>query len=149
MSLLLVLITVYDVTLRYFFKSGSIAVQELEWHLFAVIFLVSMGYTLAADEHVRVDIFYGKMSRRGKAIVNVLGCLFFLIPFCILGVWASAPFVENAFTIAEISPDPGGLPHRFIIKAAIPLGFFFLGLQALAMLFREILVFREKWKEEP
>jgi TRAP-type mannitol/chloroaromatic compound transport system permease small subunit len=133
--LLLVLVISYDVAMRYLFQSGSVALQELEWHLFALIFLLAGAYTLKHDEHVRVDVFYHSrwMGDRQRAWVDLLGGLFFLLPFCLLLISGSIPFVSNSFGMLEGSPDPGGLPYRFLLKAAIPLGFLLLLLQGLAM----------------
>ena len=136
LSVALVLITVYDVMLRYLFEAGSLATQELEWHLFALIFLLAAGYTLAENEHVRVDIFYSRMSARLKAVVDFLGTLFFLLPFCALVAWTSIPFVQMSFKLMESSSDPGGLPYRFLIKSAIPVAVLFLALQGLYVLRR-------------
>ncbi len=133
----MVLLVGYDVMMRYAFNSGSIALQELEWHIFAVLFLLGIAYTLEADDHVRVDIFYRSRysSVRYRAWINLFGGLFFLLPFCILIISSSLPFVSNAFAIAETSPDPGGLPYRWLLKAMIPLGFILLFLQGLANIF--------------
>jgi TRAP-type mannitol/chloroaromatic compound transport system permease small subunit len=128
----------YDVTMRYAFHSGSVALQELEWHLFAIVFLIGAAYTLKHDEHVRVDVLYqGRwMNDRRRACVNLLGGLLFLLPFCLLIIISSIPFVHNAYQIGETSPDPGGLGHRYLIKAAIPLGFLLLMLQGVASMIR-------------
>ncbi len=128
----LVVIVCYDVFTRYVLSSSSVAVQELEWHLFAVIFLFGAAYTFKYDRHVRVDVFYQNFSPKHKAWVNLLGCLIFLIPFTILVIKTSHVFVWNSFTISETSPDAGGLPARYILKACIPLGFFFLLLQGFS-----------------
>ncbi len=140
--LLMVLVIGYDVAMRYLFQSGAVALQELEWHLFALVFLLGAAYTLKHDGHVRVDVFYQsrRLGPRGRAWVDILGCLFFLIPFCLLVIHASIPFVENAWRLGEGSPDPGGLGHRYLLKAAIPLGFTLLLLQGVAMLIRSIQV---------
>ncbi|HDY86225.1 MAG TPA: TRAP transporter small permease subunit, partial [Methylophaga sp.] len=132
----------YDVAMRYLFQQGSVALQELEWHLFALIFLLGSAYTLKHDEHVRVDIIYNSrvMSDKKRALVNIFGCLFMLLPFCILILSSSWPFVENAFYYHEGSPDPGGLPYRFLLKGSLLLGFGLLILQALADLARNILM---------
>lgn len=144
-SLLLVLITVVDVLLRYFFKSGSVAVQELEWYFFAALFLFGASSTFAADEHVRVDVFYSKCSERTQAKINIIGTFVFLIPFCLVVMWASSGFVVQSYNMMEGSPDPGGLPWRFIAKAFIPLGFSLLFLQSLLVLFRN---FKIAFKKE-
>ncbi len=132
--LAMTLLVTYDVAMRYLFQSGSVALQELEWHLFAMLFLLAAAYTLKHDGHVRVDVFYHSrfMNPRRRAWVDLLGTLFFLLPFCVLVIQASWPFVVSSYSIAETSPDPGGLPYRFLLKGAIPLGFALLALQGLA-----------------
>ncbi|MFQ5603574.1 MAG: TRAP transporter small permease subunit [bacterium] len=129
----LVVLVCYDVFTRYLLKKSSIAVQELEWHLFAIIFLLGAAYTLKHDRHVRVDVLYLKFSPKIQAWINFFGSLVFLIPFSILAIYTSKNFVLNSFLINETSPDPGGLPARFIIKVCIPLGFFLLFLQGVAL----------------
>ena len=132
LSLLLVLVIVVDVAMRYIFSITSAASFELEWHLFAVIFLLGAAYTLQQDKHVRVDVFYHRFSEKGKAWVNLVGSLTLLLPFCIVAFWESLSFVQSSYVFRETSPDPGGLPARYVIKAAIPTGFFLLGLQAIS-----------------
>ncbi|MFQ5469873.1 MAG: TRAP transporter small permease subunit [Gammaproteobacteria bacterium] len=124
--------------MRYLFQSGSVALQELEWHLFSLIFLLGAAYTLKHDEHVRVDVIYqGRlMNDKRRAWVNLVGGLFFLLPFCLLIITSSEPFVTNSFSMSEGSPDPGGLTHRFLLKAAIPLGFFLVALQGISSIIR-------------
>lgn len=136
--LAMTLIIVYDVGMRYLFQSGSIRLQELQWHLFALIFLLGAAYTLKHDGHVRVDLFYRSrfLSERARAAIDLLGTALLLIPFCALIISGSVPFVENAYRFGEGSPDPGGLPHRFLLKAAIPLGFALLLLQGVALMIR-------------
>jgi TRAP-type mannitol/chloroaromatic compound transport system permease small subunit len=139
--LALVLLVCYDVAMRYFFHQGSIALQELEWHLFALIFLLGAAYTLKHDEHVRVDVLLNSrfISERQRHWVNLLGGLFLLLPFCILILITSWPFVENAYLYQESSPDPGGLPYRFILKASILVAFVLLILQGTANILRHAL----------
>ncbi|MGR8918104.1 MAG: TRAP transporter small permease subunit [Gammaproteobacteria bacterium] len=139
--LVLVGATVFDVTMRYVFRAGSVAVQELEWHLFAAIFLLAGAYTLRHDGHVRVDILYRseRLSDRTRRFIDALGTLLFLLPFTAVVVWSSIPFVVDAFVHGETSPDPGGLTQRWLVKALIPLGFGLLFLQGLATLLRAVL----------
>lgn len=125
LTFVLVLITCYDVFTRYILNESSIALQELEWHLFAVIFLMSAAYTLIKDDHVRVDVFYSRFSEEKKAWINFLGAVFLLIPFCVLAIYISKDFVINSFNFRETSPDAGGLPARYVIKSFIPISFFF------------------------
>lgn len=139
LSLLLVLVIVLDVFLRYVFNWSSPASFELEWHLFALIFLLSAGWTLQQDSHVRVDVFYNRFSKKQKAWVNLIGSVFLLLPMSITIMAESIPFVVNSFAVQETSGDPGGLPARYVIKAAIPAGFFFLALQAISASLTSIL----------
>jgi len=132
------------VAMRYLFQSGSVALQELEWHIFSLIFLLGAAYTFKHGDHVRVDVFYQSrfMSNRHRAMVNFIGGLVFLIPFCILVIAGSVPFIESAYNFSEGSPDPGGLPYRFILKSAIPVGFFLLLLQGIAAMLSSFQVLR-------
>jgi TRAP-type mannitol/chloroaromatic compound transport system permease small subunit len=144
--LVLILIISYDVIVRYLFQSSSVAMQELEWHLFAIIFLLSAGYTLKIDDHVRVDVFYSRFSEKKQAWINLFGTLFFLIPFCIILIISSENFVLISFKVGETSPDAGGLPARYILKAFIPISFFFLLLQGIAIAFKSIIKISESKK---
>ncbi len=131
---LMTLLVGYDVTMRYLFQSGSVALQELEWHLFSLIFLLGAAYTLKHDEHVRLDLFYQSrfMNDYRRAWLNLFGSLFLLIPFSVLIIWSVWPFLEQAYIYSEGSPDPGGLPYRWLLKAVIPLGFALLVLQGIS-----------------
>lgn len=132
--LLLAFVAAWDVGMRYVFHSGSIRLQELQWHLFSLIFLLGAAYTLRHDGHVRLDLLYRSryVNARRRAILDLVGTVLFLLPFCALVLSASLEFVHQAMAHNEGSPDPGGLPHRWLIKAAIPVGFGLLLLQGLA-----------------
>ncbi len=137
-ALFLVLLVCLDVALRYCLAVSFVAFRELEWHLFAVLFLLGASPTLKHDGHVRVDVFYQRLGRRGRAAVNVCGCLFFLFPGCYLVVASSLPFVQQAWAIREGSPDPGGLPARYLLKGVIPVAFSLLALQGSAFFLRNL-----------
>lgn len=139
--LAMVLLICYDVAMRYLLQQGSVALQELEWHLFALIFLLGAAYTLKHDEHVRVDIIYQskRLSDKQRALINILGIILFLFPFCTLIIISAWPFVENAYFYNEGSPDPGGLPYRYLLKGSILIAFILLMVQGLAELLRNIL----------
>ena len=128
---------------RYLFDSSSAWLQELEWHFFSIIFLLGAAYTLQTDNHVRVDLFYSRFTERNKAFINFFGSLLFLLPFCILLIYTSKDFVLLSFKIGEVSPDPGGLPARYILKTVLPLSFLFLLLQSLSLLFKSFLTIKE------
>ena len=140
--LAMVLLICYDVTMRYFFHQGSVALQELEWHLFALIFLLGSAYTLKHNNHVRVDILYQSqyLANKHRALINIFGILLFLIPFCVLILITTWPFVENAYYYLEGSPDPGGLPYRYLLKGSILVAFTLLILQGVAELLRNYLI---------
>jgi TRAP-type mannitol/chloroaromatic compound transport system permease small subunit len=133
----LVLLTTEQVLARYAFNASSIALQELEWHLFGAIFLLAGAATFQRDGHVRVDVFYGRMTPRQQAVINLWGTIFFAIPALALIIWFGVASVMDALSFTthgddggvmdfvlrgERSPDPGGLRARWIIKSMIPLG---------------------------
>lgn len=134
----LVLFMCFDVVRRYLFNQTAVWITELEWHVFALIFLLAAGYALKHDKHVRVDLFYAKFSPKGKAWVNLIGTLVFLIPWCWIIISSSYRYAHNSFMINEASPDPGGLPARYIIKFAITVGFVLLLLQAIALVLESL-----------
>ncbi len=141
---LLVWIMCLDVLMRYVLNVSFAGLFELEWHIFALIFLLGAAFTLKNDKHVRVDVFYSQYSERGKAWVNLIGTIIFLVPFCIVVIKSSIPFVISSFNILEGSPDPGGLPLRFIVKSAIPVGFSLLLLQATSLIIKSVLIIQGK-----
>ena len=132
-TLLLVMVVFVDVVMRYMFKTTFVFTQEMEWHLFAFIFLIGAGYTLLHDGHVRVDIIYQRLGYKGRAWINLIGVIFFLLPGCILVIITSLNFVHNSWSVMEGSPDPGGIPFRFIVKGTIPVGFSLLCLQGISL----------------
>ena len=138
-TLLLVAVTFVDVVMRYFFNKSYVFTQELEWHVFAFIFLMGAGYTLLMDGHVRVEVFYGKLGTRGKAWINLIGVLFFLIPSCVMFVKTAIPFAYKSFLVMEGSPDPGGIPFRFLLKACIPAGYTLILLQGISLGIKSLL----------
>jgi len=109
---------------------------ELQWYLFSLLFLLGAAYTLKHDDHVRVDVLYSQLSRRGQAWINVLGTALFLLPFCGVVLWMSIPFVTTSWAILEGSPDPGGLP-RYPIKTVIPLALLLVMIQGVSLLIRD------------
>ncbi|MCF6178472.1 MAG: TRAP transporter small permease subunit [Geopsychrobacter sp.] len=139
----------YDAIARYFFRSGSIAMQEMEWHLFALTFLFGISYCLKEDGHVRVDIIYDRLSIRAKASINILGTIFLLLPLCFLIVNGSLEFVKESYLLHEISGDPGGLTHRYLIKAMIPLSFVMVIISAGGFILHNVNMFLGLEREKP
>ena len=132
LTAVMVVVTTSDVLLRYVFNTSFVFIQELEWHLFAVLFLMAAGYTHLKGKHVRVDILYTRLSPRRQALVDLVFGVLFLFPTCFLLIKSSLPFVAHSWAVLEGSPDPGGLPARYLLKAVIPVGFILIGLQGIS-----------------
>jgi TRAP-type mannitol/chloroaromatic compound transport system permease small subunit len=139
---LLVILVVFDATSRYLFSAGSTALQELEWHFFDVVILLSIAYTLRNNAHVRVDIFYEKFSPKTKALINIIAFVFFILPLSFLIIYIGIHFVEMSYLQHEASSDPGGLKYRWIVKSLMPLSFILLALQA----FKELIDDIKRWR---
>ncbi len=129
---LLVIVICADVFTRYLLSISFVALQELEWHLFAVIFLLAAGYTLRNGEHVRIDIFYQRFSERKKHKLNVWGSALLLIPFAWVMIYYSYDFLMASVSVGERSPEASGLPARYILKAFIPVSMIILIIEGLA-----------------
>jgi TRAP-type mannitol/chloroaromatic compound transport system permease small subunit len=142
LTLVLVLLVCYNVLSRRVFDLADSWRGELEWHLFAMMFLLGAGYAFKHERHVRVDLFYTKYSPKDRAWTNLLGGLLFLIPWCVVVIIYAWSFAKGAWSINESSPNPDGLPYRFVIKFAISFGIGLLLLQALASIAEAILVIR-------
>jgi len=141
--IVMVLNVLIDVVMRYSFHNSSVGMQEMEWHLFSVVILFGLGYALKEEAHVRVDFLYDTYSPKTKATVNIVGTLLFLFPFVLLIIFGSYEFVMDAYSSQEISEDPGGLTHRWIIKAMIPAGFIFLILSGVNYILKNIIILKE------
>ena len=122
-----------NVVMRYLFNTSFVFMAELEWHLFAFIFLMGAGFTLLHDGHVRVDIFYSMMDRRKQACINFFGVVFLLIPSCYVVLTTTVPWVMTAYQVGEVSIDPGGIPARFLIKATLPAGYALMLIQGVSL----------------
>ena len=145
LSILLLLLTAnvfYDVIMRYFLHNSSVAMQEMEWHLFGVIFLIGIPVALLDEGHVRVDFLYDRFTLRTKAVINIIGTVFFLLPLALLIFFGSLDFVVDAYEINEISQDPGGLPYRWFIKAMIPASFALLIVYSFGYTVKNINLYR-------
>ncbi|MCV0438441.1 MAG: TRAP transporter small permease subunit [Hydrogenophaga sp.] len=134
-ALVMIGLVATNVVLRYAFSFGSVWAQELEWHLLAALILLGMSHALQRGDNVRVDLFYARYSPALKRAVDVIGALL-LITVSLLFIWLSLGYVEQSRSISEGSPDPGGIPLRWLVKALIPLGYGLLVLQQLAQLVR-------------
>jgi TRAP-type mannitol/chloroaromatic compound transport system permease small subunit len=127
-----------NVMLRYAFSFGSVWGQELEWHLLAALILFGMAFALQRGDNVRVDLFYARYSPGLKHIVDVIAALL-TIAVALLFVYLAQAYVMQSYSIQEGSPDPGGIPLRWIVKALIPLGYGLVALQQVAHLMRLVI----------
>lgn len=146
LCLAMVLIGAYNALVRYLgrfagWNLSSNAYIEAQWYLFSMVFLLGAAATLRHDQHVRVDVLYGRLGRRGKAWIDVIGTLFMLLPFSLFCLWVSWPAVRNSWHVREVSPDPGGLA-RYPIKTLILVAFVLLFVQGLSQLIKNVAVLR-------
>lgn len=146
LAFFMVLIGAYNALARYLTRSVGIplssnALNELQWYLFSLIFLLGAAYGLRRNAHVRVDVLYERLSARAQAWIDIAGTVLFLVPFSLLMLKVSWPVVMASWAVRETSPDPGGLP-RYPIKALILVSFALLLLQGIAHLIRQIEVIR-------
>lgn len=141
-TLIMVLLGSFNALARYATRYTDLSLSsnaylDLQWYLFSLIFLLGAGYGLNNDYHVRVDVLYAKLGCKGKAWLDLLGTLFFLLPFSLVMLWVSWTPVWNSWAILEGSPDPGGLP-RYPIKTAILVAFILLFLQGISHVVKQI-----------
>ena len=134
--LLLMLVIVTNVLMRYVFNEGRIEFEELQWHIYSLGFLLGLSYTLSRDAHVRVDVVHERLHPRLQAWLELYGLLLCLFPFITLILVYGLPFVIVSFELGEISSSPGGLPFRWLIKSALPMGFGLLLLAGISRLSR-------------
>ncbi|HMW23526.1 MAG TPA: TRAP transporter small permease subunit [Burkholderiaceae bacterium] len=142
-----VLISAANAIVRKAFNTSSNAYLEIQWYLFAGIFLLAAGYTLLRQEHVKIDVILGRFSRRTQVWVEILGTLFFLLPISIVVIDLSLPVVLKAYTSGEVSSNAGGL-IRWPVYALLPVGFTLLGLQGVSELIKR-LAFLQGLAEDP
>ncbi len=134
--ILLVLIIVANVVGRYVFAVNYVWVEEVQWHMYAVGFMLGIGYALRHDAHVRVDVVAMNLRPRTRAVIELLGLLILVAPVVYLIVSYAIPFTETSFRRGEQSPAPGGLTNRWAIKGVIVVAFVYLGLAAFARVVR-------------
>jgi len=128
--LALVLLVAGNVLLRYAFSFSPVSMQELEWHLVSPIALLGMSYAVYHRADVRVDFLYDRFGVRSQAAIDLISGLLTLAIGVIIA-WLAVPYVMQAYDIGEGSPDPGGLPYRYLVKTFIPIGFSLLAVQGL------------------
>ena len=156
--LLLVVLTVaYNVISRYAFSASSIGLEEISWHLYSAMFLLGIPFALRSGSHVRVDLLHENFTPKTQALIDIIGCIVFLLPMCLVIIWSGWTFTVAAYSLGELpdsvgaffqqlvstgigekSQDPGGLLNRWIIKGVIPLSFVFLLLASIAFFIQKL-----------
>lgn len=132
----LVVIIGIQVVLRYVFNIAFVALEELQWHLYSVCFLLGFSYAVVKKSHIRTDIIYSRFSLKTRLIIDILSYLLLLLPFLVLAIYHSLFFVQWSFMHNEHSVDALGLPYRWIIKAFIPITLSIFGLAAVSQTIR-------------
>lgn len=135
--LLMTIISSANAVVRFLFNYSSNGLLEIQWYLFAAVFLLCAPYTLQKNEHVRIDVLSGKLSPRGLAVIDIIGTLFFLLPMVVMVLWLSMPLVADSYRINEMSANAGGL-IRWPVKILLPIGFTLLALQGISELIKRI-----------
>lgn len=135
--LIMAVISAGNASYRFVFNDSSNGLLEIQWYLFAAVFLLCSPYTLQRNEHVRIDVLSGKLSPRGLAVIDIIGTLFFLLPMVITVLWLSMPLVAESYKIQEMSANAGGL-IRWPVKILLPIGFTLLALQGISELIKRI-----------
>jgi len=129
-------IILYAVIGRYAFGQGSVMLEEIEWHLAGMVWLIGLSYTLVSDDHVRVDVLHERFSLRTQAWIELLGLLLLLMPFLIIALDSMIPYFWSSYLQGEESQAPAGLPARWALKVFLPLAFGLLLLAALSRLLK-------------
>ena len=122
----LLAVVIFNVTLRYLFQQGRIELEELQWHINAVAFLLAIAYAYRVDAHIRIDLVSNKLPPRLQAWIELYGTLLLLLPFVGAVLVFSWPFVAHSWQVSEISSSPGGLPLRWLLKGVLPAAFLLL-----------------------
>ena len=135
--LMMALVSASNALVRYLFNRSSNAWLELQWYLFAAVFLLCAGYTLLHNEHIRIDVVSSRLSARSRLWIDILGTLLFLLPVSIFIVWLSWPVFVNAWVSGEISSNAGGL-IRWPARLLVPAGFLLLSLQGVSELIKRV-----------
>ncbi len=138
-SIPLMVVIIFDVVTRRFLVLGSTKLQEGEWHLHALLFLLCIGFAYLNDAHVRIDLIRERLSSRARTWIEFVGCIMFVIPYCLIVVYFAEDFVERSWAVGEASDSATGLPYRWAIKACLPIGLFVLLLSGITVLLRKII----------
>lgn len=141
---ILMLLIVYQVVQRYAFGLGSIKMEEMQWHLFAVGFMLAIPFAEVRERHVRIDVLAEHWPLRRRLWIEAFGIVAFLLPFSVFATYWAIPYFLHSFALNEISSAPDGLPYRYVLKAFIVATFVLLAMAAVSRLSRVIAALRQK-----
>ncbi|MGE5769315.1 MAG: TRAP transporter small permease subunit, partial [Betaproteobacteria bacterium] len=133
--LIMTIVSAGNATVRFIFNYSSNGLLEIQWYMFAAVFLLCAPYTLQKNEHVRIDVISGRFGPRGLAVIDIIGTLFFLLPMVVAVLWLSLPLIAESYKINEMSANAGGL-LRWPVKILLPIGFTLLALQGISELIK-------------
>ena len=134
--LVLVMVIVVQVVARYAFGTGSIAMEEIQWHLYAIGFMLGLSFTEMRERNVRIDVLAERFSHRKRLWIELFGLLLLFLPFAIFSMWSAMPFFWSSYQLNETSAAAGGLPYRWFLKSFIITAFALLVLVGLGRLTR-------------
>lgn len=135
--LIMTIVSAGNATVRFIFNYSSNGLLEIQWYMFAAVFLLCAPYTLQKNEHVRIDVISGRFGPRGLAVIDIIGTIFFLLPMVVAVLWLSLPLIAESYKINEMSANAGGL-LRWPVKILLPIGFTLLALQGISELIKRI-----------
>jgi TRAP-type mannitol/chloroaromatic compound transport system permease small subunit len=148
LNVVLILVVLLQVIMRYGFNRGQVPLEELMWHLYAVVFMFGMAYAITKDSHIRVDIIHMMLPERVKHIFEILGILFLLLPTILVLLYHSTDWVAESYRVGESSENPTGLPFRWAIKAVLPLSMIFMLIASISRLIEKFVILL-RLKKEP
>ncbi|HDZ37681.1 MAG TPA: TRAP transporter small permease subunit [Marinobacter sp.] len=129
-------IIIWAVVGRYAFGQGSVLLEEVQWHLAGIGWLLGLGYTLVVDDHVRVDVIHERLSLKAKGWIELLGLMFLLLPFLCLAIYEMVPYAISSWEVGETSQAPAGLPYRWVLKSVLGLAFMLILVAAVSRLLK-------------
>jgi len=149
LNVVLILVVLLQVIMRYGFNRGQVPLEELMWHLYAVVFMFGMAYAITNNSHIRVDIIHMRLPERTKHIFEILGILFLLLPTILVVLYHSVDWVAEAYRVGESSENPTGLPFRWAIKAVLPSSMTLMLIASTSRLIEEFIILLRIIKKEP
>ncbi|PPK53399.1 TRAP transporter small permease subunit [Marinobacter persicus] len=129
-------VIIWAVVSRYLFEEGSVLLEEVQWHLAGIGWLLGLAYTLVVDDHVRVDVIHERLSLRAQGWIELFGLVFLLLPFLMLSINEMVPYAINSWSVDETSQAPAGLPNRWVLKFIIALAFALIVVAAVSRLLK-------------